>query len=238
MLTLRKANERGHMDHGWLNTYHTFSFASYYDRSHMNFQSLRVINEDIVLPGQGFGTHAHDNMEIITYIVEGVLEHKDSMGNGSVIQRGDIQRMSAGSGIMHSEFNPSDNKAVHLLQIWIMPNEIDLKPSYEQIVFTDEEKSNRLRLVASPDGAEGSVRIHQDARLYASLLDETESLSFTPETGRSQWLQLIKGELDLNGTKVEAGDGVALTDETELTINAVQNSELLLFDLAKYERAR
>ena len=238
MLNLRKAGERGHLDHGWLKTYHTFSFASYYDRAHMNFHSLRVINEDIVLPGQGFGTHPHDNMEIITYIVEGALEHKDSMGNGSVIQRGDVQRMSAGTGVMHSEFNPSDDKAVHLLQIWIMPDKIGVKPSYEQTVFTDEEKLNQLRLVASPDGAQGSVRINQNAWVYASLLEAAKTASFAPEPGRYQWLQLIKGALDVNGTKMEAGDGLALADESSLSITANQTAEFLLFDLAEYRRGR
>lgn len=236
MLSKRESSERGHFDHGWLKTYHTFSFASYLDRAHMNFQSLRVINEDVVHPSKGFGTHPHDNMEIITYIVSGTLEHKDSMGNGSVIRRGDIQRMSAGTGIMHSEFNPSDSEPVHLLQIWIMPDKRGVKPSYEQKHFSEQERLNRLRLVASPDGADQSVVINQNASLYAAILEVDQRLTFRSESKDHQWLQLITGELTVNEVGLETGDGLAVSEEEELEISAGQKAEFLLFDLADYSR--
>jgi redox-sensitive bicupin YhaK (pirin superfamily) len=232
MLTLRKSDERGHFNHGWLNTYHSFSFASYYERSHMGYRALRVINEDRVQPGRGFAAHDHADMEIITYILEGALEHKDSMGNGSVIRRGDVQRMSAGTGITHSEFNPSPKEAVHLLQIWIFPEKDGLKPEYEQKTFSDDDKLGRLRLIASRYGRDGSVAIHQDVDLYASILEDGAAVSHEIAPGRFAWLQATAGQLKLNGQVLKTGDGAALNDETRLAISAHERSEFLLFDLA------
>lgn len=231
MITLRKSQERGNADHGWLKTFHTFSFAHYYDPKHMGFRDLRVINEDHVAAGQGFGKHPHDNMEIVTYIVKGALEHKDSMGNGSVIRPGDIQRMSAGTGVIHSEFNPSKDEPVHLLQIWILPERKELKPGYEEKHFDDSAKKNRLCLLVSPDGAQNSARINSDVRLYAAFLDAAKTLELPLSRGRHAWLQLISGEVDLNGQKLLAGDGASLSDETSVKIQATKNAEFLLFDL-------
>jgi quercetin 2,3-dioxygenase len=232
MITIRKAQERGHFDLGWLNTYHTFSFDQYYDPNHMGFRSLRVINEDTVQPGNGFPTHGHRNMEIVTYVLQGALEHRDSMGNGSIIRPGDAQRMSAGTGVRHSEANPSTDEAVHLLQIWILPDEENRRPEYEEKRFSEEEKRNRLRLIVSPGGDDGSVRIHQDAKIYATLLDSGQSVVHSLAAGRSAWLQVAAGAAKVNDVAVAQGDGAAIADETSLRITALEASEILLFDLA------
>jgi quercetin 2,3-dioxygenase len=231
MIVVRKAEDRGHFDFGWLNTFHTFSFGDYYDPSHMHFRALRVINEDFVQAGRGFPRHGHRDMEIITYILQGQLQHRDSMGTGSIIQRGDAQRMSAGSGVMHSESNPSKDAPVHLLQIWILPAERNLEPEYEQKSFAEDEKRNRLRLIVSPEGSDGSVRIHQDARVYASLLDKDKQIEHKLEQGRGAWLQVAHGSVMLNGTQLKQGDGAAVTDEPSLHLQANDDAEVLLFDL-------
>jgi redox-sensitive bicupin YhaK (pirin superfamily) len=231
MITIRKAEERGHFDFGWLNTYHTFSFGDYYDPNHTHFRSLRVINEDVVQPAHGFPTHGHRDMEIVTYILEGALEHRDSMGTGSIIRRGDAQRMSAGTGVMHSESNPSPDAPVHLLQIWIFPNEQGLQPEYEEKKFSDDEKRNKLRLIVSPDGEDGAVRIHQDAKIYASLLDENQEVVHTLANGRSAWLQVAAGSVTLNEVELKQGDGAAVSQESNLRITAREAAEILLFDL-------
>lgn len=231
MIILRKSEERGHANHGWLDSYHTFSFANYYDPDYMGFGNLRVINEDRVEPKRGFGTHPHRDMEIITYVLEGALEHKDSIGNGSIIRPGDVQKMSAGTGILHSEFNPSESEPVHLLQIWIMPNQRNLPASYEQKNFSDAEKLNHLRLIASPDGRENSVTVYQDVNLYATVLDAGKNVSHELKSGREVWLQVVRGEVQLNDIMLCAGDGAAIVDETYLKIEAKTASELLLFDL-------
>ncbi|MDQ1728939.1 MAG: quercetin 2,3-dioxygenase [Pyrinomonadaceae bacterium] len=232
MITIRNAAARGHFDLGWLDTYHTFSFDQYYDPNHMGFRSLRVINEDTVQPGNGFPTHSHRNMEIVTYILRGALEHSDSMGNGSIIRPGDAQRMSAGTGVRHSEANPSAEEAVHLLQIWILPDEEDRPPEYEEKRFSAEEKRNRLRLIVSPGADDGSVRIHQDAKIYASLLDEGQSVVHSLANGRSAWLQVAAGSVTLNDIGLVQGDGAAITAEPSLRITAREAAEVLLFDLA------
>ncbi|HSP62411.1 MAG TPA: pirin family protein [Pyrinomonadaceae bacterium] len=232
MITIRKSQDRGHFSHGWLDTYHTFSFDQYYDPAHMHFRSLRVINEDRVAPGQGFPTHSHRDMEIITYILSGALEHRDSMGNGSVIRPGDVQRMSAGSGVSHSEFNPSDSEAVHLLQIWILPESRGLAPSYEEKSFSEDERRGRLRLVASADGRGGSVTIHQDARLYAAILDAGAAVQHPRGANRYAWLQVARGVISLNEMELQQGDGAAVSNETDLKIVAQESTEILLFDLA------
>ena len=232
MISIRKSEERGHFDFGWLNTYHTFSFDQYYDAAHMHFRNLRVINEDRVAAGRGFPTHSHRDMEIITYILGGALEHRDSMGNGSVIRPGDVQRMSAGTGVAHSEFNPSDSEAVHLLQIWIMPRARNLAPSYEQKAFSEDDRRNRLRLVASDDGREGSVTIQQDAKLYAAILDRDTAIEHTLTDNRYGWLQVARGNLNVNGHGLTPGDGAAISRELSLKIVAADEAELLLFDLA------
>ena len=231
MITIRKAEERGHFDFGWLNTYHSFSFGDYYDPKHTRFRSLRVINEDFVQPSHGFPTHGHRDMEIVTYILQGALEHRDSLGTGSIIRRGDAQRMSAGTGVMHSEANPSPDAPVHLLQIWIFPSEQGLRPEYEEKKFSDEEKRNRLRLIVSPDGSDGSVKIHQDAKIYASLLDEREAVGHTLENGRSAWLQVAAGSVTLNEAALKQGDGAAVRAESNLRLIAHEPAEVLLFDL-------
>jgi redox-sensitive bicupin YhaK (pirin superfamily) len=232
MITIRKADDRGHFDLGWLDTYHTFSFDHYYDPAHMHFGSLRVINEDRVAPGQGFPTHSHRDMEIITYILSGELEHRDSMGTGSVIRPGDVQRMTAGAGVSHSEFNPSRTEAVHLLQIWILPNARSLPPGYEQKFFDEDARRNQLRLIASDDGRAGSVTINQDARVYAALLDAGQTVTHSLEPNRHAWLQLTSGIIDLNGVELTPGDGAAIETENELALTARGRAELLLFDLA------
>lgn len=230
MLHVRKSNERGHAHHGWLESYHTFSFADYRDPAHMGFSVLRVINEDFVAPAQGFPTHPHRDMEIITYILEGALEHKDSLGTGSVIRPGEVQRMSAGTGIRHSEFNPSKTEAVHLLQIWLLPNREGVTPSYEQIRIEPGALVNRLRLVASPDGRDGSVTIHQDARVYAARLADAE-VHHTLEPERRAWLQVARGTVTLNGQALSAGDGAGIENESRIALAAKDTAELLLFDL-------
>ena len=232
MITLRPNEERGGADHGWLKTRHTFSFNTYHDPKHVHFRSLRVINEDWVASGQGFGTHPHDNMEIITYVLEGALEHKDSLGTGSIIRPGDAQRMSAGTGILHSEFNHSKTEDVHLLQIWIMPNQRNVAPGYEQKTFPASEKQGKLRVIAAPDGRDGAVSIHADANLYVSLLKPGEKVRHTLAAGRSAWLQVAKGEVELNGHAMKQGDGAAVSDESKLEIASGTDAEILLFDLA------
>jgi redox-sensitive bicupin YhaK (pirin superfamily) len=232
MIQIRPANQRGGGDYGWLNTHHTFSFNDYWDPKWMGFRSLRVINEDWVAPNTGFPTHPHRDMEIITYVLEGKLEHKDSLGTGSVILPGDGQCMIAGSGIRHSEFNPSTNEPVHLLQIWIHPEKGSLPPSYEQKSFPEGEKRGKLRLIASPDASDGSVKIHQDAKLYVSLLKPREEVTHELSKGRHAWLQVARGAVELNGKTLNQGDGAAVSEERTLTIKAVQDAEVLLFDLA------
>jgi len=234
MIILRPANERGHFEHGWLNTYHTFSFADYRDPKHMNFRALRVINEDVIDASKGFGMHPHENMEIITYVLSGSLEHRDNLGTGEVIRPGDGQRMSAGSGIVHSEFNPSPTEPVHLLQIWILPDKDkqDVKPSYEQKPFADEEKRKQWRLIASPTGEQGSVKINADARLLVTKLAPGESLPIALNEGRYAWLQVVKGAAKLNGKALHQGDGAGVSDESKLMLEATEDAEVLLFDLA------
>jgi quercetin 2,3-dioxygenase len=232
MITIRPGNERGGGDYGWLNTHHTFSFDQYYDQRFMGFRSLRVINEDSVQPGHGFPMHPHRDMEIITYLLEGKLEHNDSMGNGSIIRPGDGQRMSAGRGVRHSEANPSKTEAAHLLQIWILPSERGLEPSYEQKAFPAAEKRGKLRLIAGPDGKDGSVTIHQDARLYVALLSPGQQVQHDLAPGRYAWLQVAKGAVELNGKPLSQGDGAAVSEEPKLTIKGTEDAEILLFDLA------
>lgn len=232
MITIRKAEERGHFDFGWLNTYHSFSFGDYYDPQHTQFRALRVINEDFVAPGRGFPRHGHRDMEIVTYILQGALEHRDSMGTGSIIRRGDAQRMSAGTGVTHSEANPSQTEPVHLLQIWILPDRQGSQPEYEEKKFSDEEKRNKLRLIVSPKGSDGSVKIHQDAKIYASLLDEGRAVDHTLENGRSAWLQVAAGSVTVNDVDLKQGDGAAVSEESNLRITAREPAEVLLFDLA------
>jgi hypothetical protein len=227
MLQLRKAHDRGHANHGWLDSWHTFSFADYHDPQHVSFSALRVINEDRVAPGEGFPTHPHRDMEIITYVLEGALEHKDSLGTGSVIRPGEVQRMSAGTGIRHSEFNHSQSEPVHFLQIWILPDRQGVKPGYEQKRIG---LNGQLRLVASPDGSDGSVTIHQDARVYAARLNGDE-VAHTLEPGRRAWLQVARGTVKLNGTTLHAGDGASIENETTLRLAADGSAEVLLFDL-------
>jgi hypothetical protein len=230
MTELRRANERGHADHGWLNSYHSFSFADYHDPRHMGYGPLRVINEDRVKPGSGFGTHGHRDMEIISYVLEGSLGHEDSMGNGSTIVPGDVQRMSAGSGVRHSEYNHDKQGTTHFLQIWIEPSVSGIAPSYEQKHFTPAEKRGRLRLIASPDGAEGSVKLHQDARAYAGLFDGAERATHAVEPGRKVYLHVARGGLSVNGERLEAGDALK-TDTRTLELEGGNGAEVLLFDL-------
>jgi len=232
MITIRPHDERGHADHGWLNSYHTFSFASYRDPNHMGFRSLRVMNEDRVDPGQGFGTHSHDNMEIVSYVLEGALEHKDSMGNGEVLPPGEFQRMSAGTGIQHSEFNPSADTSVHFYQIWLIPAERDIEPSYEQKRFGEDELADTLRLVASPHGEDNSLTIHTDARIYLGKLNPGQSVEFSLAHSRHAWLQVLRGAATLNGNSMQTGDGAAISEESTLTIVATLDAEMMLFDLA------
>lgn len=232
MITIRQSNERGGGNYGWLNTKHTFSFDQFHDPRYMGFRSLRVINEDWVAGGHGFPMHPHRDMEIITYLLDGELEHKDSMGNGSIIRPGDGQRMSAGTGVRHSEANPSASEAAHLLQIWILPDNAGHKPGYEQKAFPEAEKRGKLRLIASPDGKDGSVTIHQDARLYVTLLSPGQEISHELAQGRYGWLQVAKGSIELNGKKLVQGDGAAVSDEPKLSIKGVEDAEVLLFDLA------
>ena len=231
MIAIRKSEDRGHFDLGWLDTFHTFSLDQYYDPAHTHFRSLRVINEDRVQPAKGFPTHSHRDMEIITYILAGALEHRDSMDNGSVIRPGDVQRMSAGTGVSHSEFNPSDSEPVHLLQIWILPQSQNLPPSYEEKHFSDEERRGRLRLIASTDGRDGSVKLHQDARLFAAILDAGQTVIHALGESRYGWLQVARGTIRLNEVELKQGDGAAISKESELKITAHDQTEVLLFDL-------
>ncbi|TMQ15048.1 MAG: pirin family protein [Candidatus Rokuibacteriota bacterium] len=231
-IVMRQAADRGHADHGWLDTRHTFSFASYYDPRFVGFRALRVINEDRVAPGQGFPTHAHRDMEIISYVLEGGLEHRDSLGTGSVIRPGDVQRMSAGTGVRHSEFNASPSEPVHFLQIWIEPATSGIAPGYEQKAFSDEDKRGRLRLVASPDGADGSVTIHQDARAYATRLAPGVEVVHRLAPGRHAWVQVVRGALSLGGQRLGQGDGAAVSDESTLKLVGNKDAEALVFDLA------
>ncbi|MBI3863020.1 MAG: pirin family protein [Planctomycetia bacterium] len=232
MIQIRKAEDRGHADHGWLDTWHTFAFATYQDPEHTRFRALRVMNEDRVAPGQGFGTHPHRDMEIVTYVLSGALEHKDSMGNGEVLRPGEFQRMSAGTGITHSEFNPSATEPVHLYQIWLFPEKKGIEPSYEQKRFPDDERHNNLRLVASRDAAQGSLLINQDAKIFLSGIDANAEVRHTISEGRHAWLQVLRGSVSLNGNDLHAGDGAAASDERELTISATSDAEIMLFDLA------
>lgn len=232
MITLRKSEERGHANHGWLNSYHSFSFANYYDPNHMGFRALRVINEDWVQPGRGFGTHPHRDMEIITYVLEGALEHKDSLGTGSIIYPGEVQKMTAGTGVTHSEYNPSKTELVHLLQIWIVPDQRNLPPSYEQKTYSTAEKRNQLRLIASPQGRDGSVTVHQDVNLYASVLEAGNKVVHELSPNRHIWVQVAQGEITLNGLSLSAGDAAAISEENQVVVIANTASEFLLFDLA------
>jgi redox-sensitive bicupin YhaK (pirin superfamily) len=232
MLKLRRSNERGHLNHGWLDAHHTFSFGDFYDPAHMHFRSLRVINEDRVEPGKGFGTHPHRDMEIITYILSGALEHRDSLGSGSVIRPGDVQYMSAGSGIEHSEFNPSDTEPVHLLQIWILPVARGLEPHYEEKSFSTADRTDQLRLIVSHDRREGSIQIRQNADIYASLLGADKSLEVPLKPERYGWLQLARGSLIVNEETLRAGDALSVHEEALLNIRALESAEFLLFDLA------
>lgn len=233
MISIRRSNERGHFNHGWLDTHHTFSFADYHDPNHMGFRSLRVINEDVVAPGQGFGRHPHRDMEIITYVLSGELEHRDSMGNGAVIRPGEVQYMAAGTGVTHSEFNPSRSEPVHLMQIWIVPNQRGVQPAYEQRAFPGVAQAGSLVLLASEDGQSGSIRINQDARLYAATLragQRMDDLSTRP--GRGVWIQVLRGTIEVNAHKMSAGDGAGITDEPQLSISATDEAEILVFDLS------
>lgn len=232
MIQVRKSADRGHANHGWLDTYHTFSFSTYQDRNHVHFRALRVMNEDRVAPGQGFGTHPHNDMEIVTYVLEGALEHKDSMGNGEVLRPGEFQRMTAGTGITHSEFNPSSTEPVHLYQIWLFPDQKGHTPSYEQKRFPDDQLHNRLRVVASPDAEEGSLVIHQDAKIYLSKLDKGASIEQPIAESRHAWLQVLRGSVLLNGTPLATSDGAAVSEVRLLKIEASEAAEIMLFDLS------
>lgn len=232
MITIRPASERGGGDHGWLDTRHTFSFSDYYDPRHMGFRDLRVINEDRVAPGRGFGTHGHRDMEILSYVVSGGLGHRDSMGKSEVIRPHEWQRMTAGTGVRHSEMNASKTEPVHFYQIWILPESENIRPGYEQKLFAPEEKSGRLRLVASHDGREGSLKIHQDVSVYNALLKSGESVEHSLGAGRHAWLQVVRGSVELNGSVLGAGDGAAVSEEESLVIHAGEDAEVILFDLA------
>jgi redox-sensitive bicupin YhaK (pirin superfamily) len=232
MMKIRRGDERGHAEHGWLDSYHTFSFADYHDPAHMGFRALRVINEDRVAAGQGFGRHSHRDMEIISYVLEGALQHKDSMGTGAVIRPGDVQRMSAGTGVTHSELNASSREPVHFLQIWIMPDKRGLVPSYEQRPFSREDKTGRLRLVASPDGRDDSVTVHADAAIYAGVFDAGRTAEHALAPGRHAWVHVVRGKARVHGTELSAGDAIGLSDEPLVRIEALDASEVLVFDLA------
>jgi redox-sensitive bicupin YhaK (pirin superfamily) len=231
MLTLRKSQDRGYADHGWLRSFHSFSFANYYDPQHMGWGNLRVINEDRIAPGTGFGTHGHRDMEIISYVLEGNLAHKDTLGNVKGIPPGDVQRMSAGTGVQHSEFNHAPDEVTHFLQIWIEPNTTGIPASYEQKTFPEGDKRGKLRLVASPDSAEGSVLIHADARVYAGLFDGNEAATLKLDPSRKGYVHVVKGDLDVNGQRLSAGDAAMLEDESQVTLSAGKNAEVLVFDL-------
>jgi redox-sensitive bicupin YhaK (pirin superfamily) len=232
MQIVRRSQDRGYADHGWLKSFHSFSFANYYDPQHMGFGNLRVINEDRVAPGRGFGTHGHRDMEIVSYVLEGNLAHRDTLGNVKGIPPGDVQRMSAGTGVQHSEFNHAADQTTHFLQIWIEPNETGIPPSYEQKTFADGEKRGRLRLVASPDGAQGSVLLHADARIHAGLFNGEEQATLTLDRSRKTYVHLVRGELQANGQQLKAGDALMLQDEPQLTLAQGRDAEVLVFDLA------
>ena len=232
MITIRRSTERGYADHGWLKSHHTFSFAGYHDPEHMNFRSLRVMNEDQVEPGRGFGTHGHSDMEIVSYVLEGELEHKDSMGNGEVLRPGEFQRITAGTGIKHSEFNPSSEYPTHFYQIWLLPERSGLEPGYEQKAFDAAERHNRLQLVASRDGEQDSLRIHQDAKIFLTDLSGGEDVRYEIPAGRHAWVQMLRGTASVNGQQIDAGDAIAVSDETHLNLKSDQNAELMIFDLA------
>ncbi len=232
MITLRPAEERGHANHGWLDSHHTFSFADYHDERHVGFRALRVINEDRVEPGRGFGTHAHQDMEIISYVLDGALQHRDSLGNGSILRPDEVQRMSAGRGVTHSEFNPSNVERVHFLQIWILPNARGLPPSYEQRRFPSEDRRGRLRLLAAADGRDGAVTIHQDVDLFGTVLEGGLQVRHELRPGRHAWVQVARGSVDVNGRPLAVGDGAALSDERVVELRADAAGEVLLFDLA------
>jgi len=231
MIEIRKSEDRGYADHGWLKSYHTFSFADYYDPRHIQFGPLRVINEDRVAPGMGFGTHGHRDMEIISYVLEGELAHKDSMGNGSVIRPGDVQRMSAGTGVRHSEYNHAADQTTHFLQIWIMPNQQGIEPGYEEKTFDAADKRGRLRLVGSPDGADGSVVIHQDVRLFAGLIDGDETATLALRPGRQAYVHVARGRVTVNGQPLESGDAAKLIGEDAVSLEKGADAEVLVFDL-------
>jgi quercetin 2,3-dioxygenase len=231
MMSLRRADDRGHAQHGWLDSFHSFSFADYYDPEHMGFGPLRVINEDRVQPGMGFGTHGHRDMEIITYVLSGQVEHKDSMGTGSIIVPGDVQQMSAGRGVRHSEFNPSKTDGTHFLQIWIEPSATNVEPRYQQIHVASDAKRGRLRLIASPDGADGSVAIHQDARIYAALVDGDEAVTHALAPGRRAYVHVVRGSVKVNGTALAAGDAAKIENETSIRVDGGVDAEVLVFDL-------
>jgi len=231
MITLRRSRERGHADHGWLQSRHTFSFADYHDPAHMGYGSLRVINDDRIAAGRGFGTHGHRDMEIITYVLDGAVAHRDSMGNGSTIRPGDVQRMSAGRGVMHSEFNPQADRGTHLLQIWIEPDVRGIDPEYEEKRFPEAEKRGRLRTIASPDGRDGSVRLHQDAVVHAGLFDAGETAELRIEPGRRAWLHVARGSVAVNGRALQAGDALAFEDEETVRVEQGVGAEILVFDL-------
>lgn len=233
MISIRRADDRGHFNHGWLNTCHTFSFGLYNDPAHMGFRALRVMNEDRVLPARGFGSHSHENMEIISYILDGALEHRDSMGNGSVLRAGDFQRMSAGRGVVHSEFNPSHEEPVHFYQIWLLPDRHGIDPSYEELRAPDDLDRGVLRLVASPDGRHGSLTIHQDAAVHLAALGESDAVTYALAPGRHAWLQVLRGDVRLGAHVLDEGDGAALSDEPEIIVEAAEDGgEIMLFDLA------
>ncbi|HTV18367.1 MAG TPA: pirin family protein [Polyangiaceae bacterium] len=233
MMNVRRANERGHADHGWLDSRHTFSFADYYDPAHMGFRALRVINEDRVAAGQGFPRHPHRDMEIVSYVLDGALAHRDSMGTGSTIRPGDVQRMSAGTGVAHSEYNASKSDSVHFLQIWLLPSQRGIAPSYEQKTFTPEQKSGQLRVVASPDGRDGSVTLHTDATLYAGLFGAEQSARHELAPGRHAWVHVARGTATVNGQELSAGDALALSNESSVAVSgSADTAEVLVFDLA------
>jgi redox-sensitive bicupin YhaK (pirin superfamily) len=232
MIRIRHADARGYFDHGWLQTHHTFSFADYYDPEHVSFRALRVMNEDRVRPGHGFGEHGHRDMEIVTYVLEGALEHRDSLGNGEVLRPGEFQRMTAGTGIRHSEFNPSKTESVHLYQIWLLPERPGLEPSYEQKAFDEQERENQFRVVASPTARDGSLLIHQDAEIHLATLSPGAQISYVIQPQRHGWLQVLRGSVAVNGQELQVGDGAAISGEPEIEITTTEPSEVMLFDLA------
>jgi redox-sensitive bicupin YhaK (pirin superfamily) len=233
MITIRKADERGHADHGWLRSYHSFSFADYYDPAHMGFGNLRVINEDRIAPGTGFGTHGHRDMEIVSYVLDGALAHKDNIGNGATITPGEVQRMTAGTGVLHSEYNHAADRETHFLQIWILPSDRGIRPGYEQKRFDDADKRGRLRLVAAPDGRDGAVTLHADAAIHAGLFDGDEAALLTIAPGRLAYVHVARGAVEVNGHALAAGDAALLRDEAQVALARGRGAEVLVFDLAR-----